>query len=148
MGRYRELENGVILSFYVERELAEELRRIAHKNGLSLSQFLRVVLMDYLKIKKENPKDNPGNPGKKISPLRALELEEFDKELANLEIELGRLMELKKQVTDKLKLVSEYKEKKKALLAKWEQLKKKAVRIKVGEDRQARLVELYKKLLE
>jgi uncharacterized protein (DUF3084 family) len=99
MARHREIEDGTRLSIYIQKNYAEQLSRVAAQNGMSLSEYLRMVIAQHLAQlgKPSQPSQQSGAPSQTredpTKPIHLLELKELESSLDFLEDRVIKLEE-------------------------------------------------------
>jgi len=88
MARHKEIEDGTKITIYVQKKYAEQLTKTAWQRGMTLSEYLRMLIAQHLS-QLDNP-DPPVDPPsqEKIDPVKDLarmELKELESGLDRLE---------------------------------------------------------------
>jgi len=94
MARQKEIEDREAVIFYIQKQYAEQLRKIAMQRGMTLSEFMRIYVIQFLNQlnKAEQQADAPSkiheDPTK---PIHLLELKELEASLDFLEDKVIKL---------------------------------------------------------
>jgi hypothetical protein len=97
MARHREIEDGTRLTIYVQKKYAEQLSKVAMQNGMSLSEYLRMLIVQHLSQlgKPSQPEQQSGAPSQNredpTKPIHLLELKELEASLDALEDKVIKL---------------------------------------------------------
>lgn len=151
MPRAKERNLTVIRSFALEKSLVDRLEEEAHKRRISVSRFVEMILIHALSMQIDKHSDcgststaDTHQPvaveDPPVDPLVEIDLDEISKSIAKLEDKLRRAQTTVKRKEMRLTEQS-------LLLAMWNEIKKKYVRIR----RQApkhRAIEISRKLAE
>ena len=101
MARHREIEDGTKLTIYIQKKYAEQLSKVAMQNGMSLSEYLRMVIIQHLAQlgKTSQPNQQSNDPSQSqphddpTKPIHLLELKELESSLDFLEDKVIKLEE-------------------------------------------------------
>ncbi|MEM4976124.1 MAG: ribbon-helix-helix protein, CopG family [Desulfurococcaceae archaeon] len=100
MPRPREIGPGEIISTKLSIEDARRLRELARREGMSVSQLLRKIILQYLSQKTELPTPLSDDPSPQLDPLTAVELEDFKEALSSFEKKVKELELAVKPLTE------------------------------------------------
>jgi hypothetical protein len=97
MARHKEIEDREAVIFYIPKSYAEQLRKIAMQHGMSVSEFMRTRVIEFLRqhdnkagdiaVQSNQKKDDP------TKPIHLLELKELESSLDFLEDKVIKLEE-------------------------------------------------------
>jgi hypothetical protein len=109
VARHREIEDGTKVTFYIQKKYADKLMQIAWQRGMTLSEYLRMLVSQHLVQLNNTIQDPVRNPpvsqGSQLrDPVLDRELKDFSNMIDELEGEVSmceyRLDQLQQSVMD------------------------------------------------
>ncbi|MCI4408411.1 MAG: hypothetical protein JHC26_04920 [Thermofilum sp.] len=94
MARLKEIEDREAVIFYIQKQYAEQLRKLAMQHGMTLSEFMRIYVIQFLN--QLNHAEQQANAPSHIredptKPIHLLELKELEASLDTLEDKVIKL---------------------------------------------------------